>query len=132
MLPVAFASSAWTAMLRRIARTAVTTLALVAGLQGITAASADAASVTRPAVVTVTDTRVSSTVDAGREAASTTSVAGPGTAAAAAWAVTHSATGPSVADRFDDASVAPVPAVDVTVTDDPGRATIARRGPPRA
>ncbi|GHJ17844.1 hypothetical protein [Micromonospora sp. AKA38] len=130
MLPVAFASSAWTAMLRRIARTAVTTLALIAGLQGIATTSADAATVTRPAVVTVTDTRVSSTVDAGREATSTTSVAEPGTAAA--WAVTHSATGPSVADRFDDASVAPIPAVEVPVTDDAGRATIARRGPPRA
>ncbi|WP_405092204.1 hypothetical protein OG767_03970 [Micromonospora sp. NBC_01392] len=129
MLPVAFASSTWTAMLRRIARTAVATLALIAGLQGIAATSADAATVTRPAVVTVTDTRAPSTVDAGREAAS---VAGPGTAAAAAWAVTHSATGPSVADRIDDASLAPIPAVEVTVTDDAGRATIARRGPPRA
>ena len=119
-------------MLRRIARTAVTTLALIAGLQGIAATSADAATVTRPAVVTVTDTRVSSTVDAGREAASTTSVAGPGAATVAAWAVNHSATGPSVANRFDDASVAPIPAVEVPATDDAGRATIARRGPPRA
>ncbi|MFI2709217.1 hypothetical protein ACH495_03670 [Micromonospora sp. NPDC018662] len=129
MLPVAFASSVWTAMLRRIARTAVTTLALIAGLQGIAATPADAGTATRPAGITVTDTRAPSTVDTGHDATSTTSVAGP--EAAAPWAVTQPATGPSV-DRADDAFAAPAPAVEVTVAADPGRAAIARRGPPRA
>ncbi|WP_343443845.1 hypothetical protein [Micromonospora schwarzwaldensis] len=129
MLPVAFASSTWTAMLRRIARTAVTTLALIAGLQGIAATSADAATEARPAGITVTDTRAASTVDVGHEAASATAVAG---SEAAPWVVTHPATGPAVTDRADDASAAPAPTVEVPAAGDPGRAAIARRGPPRA
>ncbi|MET8066518.1 hypothetical protein ABZS65_23135, partial [Micromonospora sp. NPDC005313] len=50
MLPVAFAPSTWTATLRRIARTAVAGLVLIAGLQGITATPAHAAVVGRGAV----------------------------------------------------------------------------------
>ncbi|WBB73125.1 hypothetical protein O7602_26100 [Micromonospora sp. WMMD1128] len=125
MLPVAFASSTWTAMLRRIARTAATTLALIAGLQGIAATPADAdATTARPAAIAVTDARPASTVDAARGATVV--------AEAAPWAVTHPATGPSVAGPTDDAVAAPVAVVDVPAAADPGRATIARRGPPRA
>ncbi|WFE38165.1 hypothetical protein [Micromonospora sp. WMMD998] len=125
MLPVAFASSTWTAMLRRIARTAATTLALIAGLQGVAATPADAGAPTaRPAAVTVTDARAASTVDAAHGATVV--------AEAAPWAVTHPATGPSVAGPTDVAVAAPVTAADVPAAADPGRAAIARRGPPRA
>ncbi len=52
MLPVAFTPSTWTATLRRIARTAVASLVLIVGLQGIAAAPAHAA-VTGQSVTTV-------------------------------------------------------------------------------
>ncbi|MFG1674027.1 hypothetical protein [Micromonospora sp. NPDC049282] len=131
MLPVAFASSTWTAMLRRIARTAVTTLALIAGLQGMAATPADAGATTRPAGITVADVRPTATVEVGHGAAPAV-VTAPGSADEIPhWAVSHPATGPAVAGPTGDADAAPVLAVEVAVTD-PGRAAIARRGPPRA
>ncbi|QLQ39040.1 hypothetical protein [Micromonospora robiginosa] len=136
MLPVAFASSTWTAMLRRIARTAVATLALVAGLQGLAAPSADATATTRPAVAvaTVDIGSASPTTIGGTHAEPARAVLTVGTAVAApttALAAQPVTGGPAVADPTGDTHVASVPAAERAVTD-PGRAAIARRGPPRA
>ncbi|WP_089154431.1 hypothetical protein [Micromonospora sp. NBS 11-29] len=134
MLPVAFASSTWTAMLRRIVRTTVASLALIIGLPGVTVTPADAALTTRPAVTIVvlsgpiaTDAGPTRTapvragIDASAFAASSTTAA-------------RVATGPAVAGPTDadPDSAGPVPGVETVVAADPGGATIARRGPPRA
>ncbi|WP_091063157.1 hypothetical protein [Micromonospora humi] len=138
MLPVAFASSTWTAMLRRIARTAVTTLALIAGMQGLAAAPADAT--TTPTTVAVVDVERPATTAAvdGVDATplrpvftTRATVVAPSTASA-----THTAdsitTGPAVPARADDGAAEPVPGVEVVAAAEPLRAAIARRGPPRA
>ncbi|MET7804057.1 hypothetical protein [Micromonospora chersina] len=157
MLPVAFASSLWTATLRRIARTAVTALALIAGVTGpaaITAADHPAATA-RPAVdlridaLSAADLRIHapSAVDvridafaavdldpAGRRVAEESGVR-PAAAPAADSPVRHPLTAPVPAGppgRGTADAAAPVAGPDVVVAADPGRAAIARRGPPRA
>ncbi|MFI6331801.1 hypothetical protein ACIBBG_26265 [Micromonospora chersina] len=155
MLPVAFASSLWTATLRRIARTAVTALALIAGLTGpaaVTAADHHPAATARPAVdlrigplsaaglhgSSGVDVRIdaSAAVDPGPaarrvvEGSGVRSAAGP----AADSPVRHPLTAPAPAGpprRVTADAAAPVADPDVVVAADPGRAAIARRGPPR-
>ncbi|MEU9739668.1 hypothetical protein AB0E12_10815 [Micromonospora chersina] len=158
MLPVAFASSLWTATLRRIARTAVTALALIAGVTGpaaITAADHHPAATARPAVdlridaLSAADLRIhapsavdvridaSAAVDldpAGRRVAEGSGVR-PAAAPAADSPVRHPLTAPVPAGpprRVTADAAAPVAGPDVVVAADPGRAAIARRGPPRA
>ncbi|MEU8334600.1 hypothetical protein [Micromonospora tulbaghiae] len=151
MLPVAFAPSTWTATLRRIARTAVAGLVLIVGLQGIAAAPAhaDAASHTTIAAhaaatehVTATEhvgaikhvtavghaaTRQAVTTGAARSAELTAT-----DAPTAALRTTGPGTGPAVTEAPSADSAGPVPGVEVVAAADPGRADIARRGPPRA
>ncbi|MFY1659087.1 hypothetical protein [Micromonospora sp. WMMD1274] len=151
MLPVAFAPSTWTATLRRIARTAVAGLVLIVGLQGIAAAPAHAdaashASIASHAVATehvtaiehvgaikhVTAvehaaTRQAITTGAARSAELTATDA-PTTA----LRTTGPGTGPAVTEAPSADSAGPVPGVEVVAAADPGRADIARRGPPRA
>lgn len=158
MLPVAFASSLWTATLRRIARTAVTALALIAGLTGpaaIAAAGPHPAATARPAVDLRTDALsavdlqihapsavdiridASAAVDLGpadRRVAEGSGVR-PAAAPAADSPVRHPLTAPAPAGpprRVTADAAAPVAGPDVVVAADPGRAAIARRGPPRA
>ncbi|RLQ04827.1 hypothetical protein EAD96_12835 [Micromonospora sp. BL1] len=157
MLPVAFAPSTWTATLRRIARTAVAGLVLIVGLQGIAAAPAhaDAASHTTIAAhatiashavatehVTAIEhvgaikhvtavghaaTRQAVTTGAARSAELTAT-----DAPTAALRTTGPGTGPAVTEAPSADSAGPVPGVEVVAAADPGRADIARRGPPRA
>ncbi|GGR65006.1 hypothetical protein GCM10010169_05230 [Micromonospora fulviviridis] len=137
MLPVAFASSLWTATLRRIARTAVTALALIAGLTGPAVTPADhlhPAATARPAV----DLRVDAPVALG------VAPAGPRVAEAAGVRpaapavdspVRHPLAAPAGAgtpQRATADAAAPVAGRDVVLAADPGRAANARRGPPRA
>ncbi|MFI5835472.1 hypothetical protein ACIA5A_17530 [Micromonospora sp. NPDC051300] len=135
MLPVAIASSTWTAMLRRITRTAVATLALVAGLQGLAAPSADASvATTRPAaaVATVDVGAASPTTTGGTHASPVRAFFTTGSTAVApttAPAVAPVTGGPAVAVPTGDVEAAPATVPAVT---DPTRAAIARRGPPRA
>ncbi|MEW2330413.1 hypothetical protein AB0880_21675 [Micromonospora chersina] len=158
MLPVAFASSLWTATLRRIARTAVTALALIAGLTGpaaITAADHHPAPTARPAVdlridaLSAVDLQThapsavgvridaSAAVDlgpAGRRVAEASGVR-PAAAPAADSPVRHPLTAPAPAGpphRATADAAAPVTGPDVVVAADPGRAANAHRGPPRA
>ncbi|MGC4899242.1 hypothetical protein ACLQ2Y_07890 [Micromonospora echinospora] len=138
MLPVAFTPSTWTATLRRIARTAVASLVLIAGLQGIAAAPAHAAvtwqSVTADATTAraagfgATDARATSAEFAPSAIASPVA-AGTTTADGAP----RTATGPAAdAAVTDSASAGRMPGVEAVAVADPARAAIARRGPPRA
>ncbi|MDO3683345.1 hypothetical protein [Micromonospora sp. C28ISP2-4] len=139
MLPVAFAPSTWTATLRRIARTAVAGLVLIVGLQGIAAAPAHAdaaphAATASHAVATEhvaaiehAATRQTVTTGAARSAELTA-----GDAPAAALRTTGPGTGPAVTEAPSADSAGRVPGVEVVAAADPGRADIARRGPPRA
>ncbi|MET7968657.1 hypothetical protein [Micromonospora sp. NPDC005305] len=139
MLPVAFASSLWTATLRRIARTAVTALALIAGVTGPAATPAadhlHPTATARPAVDLRVDVPAAAPVDMGpvRRAS--------GIRPAADSPVRHPLAAPALAGpphrAITDASA---PVADAAVVADsahmaaadPGRAAIARRGPPRA
>ncbi|MET8838319.1 hypothetical protein ABZV78_31055 [Micromonospora sp. NPDC004540] len=146
MLPVAFASSLWTATLRRIARTAVTALAVIAGLTGPAATPADhldPAATTRPAVDLRVDAPAAADLDsAGQPVADAPLVriaADPSVApvvrTAADPPLRHPLAAPAPAGpphRSTADTAAPVAGPDVVVAADPGRATIARRGPPRA
>ncbi|MBB5111270.1 hypothetical protein AB0K27_00980 [Micromonospora echinospora] len=135
MLPVAFTPSTWTATLRRIARTAVASLVLIAGLQGIAAAPAHAAVAGQADATTVrtagfgaTDARATSTEFAPSAIASPVA-AGTTTADGAP----RTATGPAAdAAVTDSASAGRMPGVEAVAVADPARAAIARRGPPRA
>ncbi|WBC10602.1 hypothetical protein [Micromonospora sp. WMMA1947] len=145
MLPVAFAPSTWTATLRRIARTAVASLVLIAGLQGIAATPAHAAAAPHATVAShavATEhvlaienvvaiehaaTRQAVTADAARPAELMT-----GDATTAALRATGPGSGPAVTEAPSTDSAAGVPGVEVVAAADPGRADIARRGPPRA
>ncbi|SCL62709.1 hypothetical protein [Micromonospora chersina] len=156
MLPVAFASSLWTATLRRIARTAVTALAVISGLTGpaaVTAADHHPTATARPAVdlrldalsaaglhgPSAVDVRIdaSAAVDLGPAARRVAEGSGvrPAAAPAADSPVRHPLTAPAPAGpprRGTAGAAAPVAGPDVVVAADPGRAAIARRGPPRA
>ncbi|MBQ1044243.1 MULTISPECIES: hypothetical protein [unclassified Micromonospora] len=140
MLPVAFTPSTWTATLRRIARTAVASLVLIAGLQGIAAAPAHAA-VTEQSVAVTADATTARTAGFGAAGARATSAGfSPGAIASPVAAGTttadgapRSATGPAAdAAVTDSVSAGRVPGVEAVVVADPARAAIARRGPPRA
>ncbi|MFE9960075.1 hypothetical protein [Micromonospora sp. NPDC005299] len=135
MLPVAFASSLWTATLRRIARTAVTALALIAGLTGpaATPGAVDLhpTATARPAVDLRVDTPAAA--DVGPAGRRTTD--GSGVRPAADSPVRQPLAAPAPAGpphRAVPDAAAPVADPDVVVAADPGRAAIARRGPPRA
>ncbi|SCL37920.1 hypothetical protein [Micromonospora aurantiaca (nom. illeg.)] len=136
MLPVAFASSTWTATLRRIARTAVAGLVLIAGLQGISAAPAHAAAASHATVAShavVTEHVAAIEHVATRQAV--TAGAAELTAAdatTAALRTTGPGTGPAGTEGLSADSAGRVPGVEVVAAADPGRAHIARRGPPRA
>ncbi|MEU7796847.1 hypothetical protein ACGFKZ_00025 [Micromonospora tulbaghiae] len=151
MLPVAFAPSTWTATLRRIARTAVAGLVLIVGLQGIAAAPAHAdaashASIASHAVATEHVTaiehvgaikHVTAVEHAATRQAVTTGAARSAELTAtdaptAALRTTGPGTGPAVTEAPSADSAGPVPGVEVVAAADPGRADIARRGPPRA
>ncbi|MEU5831969.1 hypothetical protein [Micromonospora tulbaghiae] len=151
MLPVAFAPSTWTATLRRIARTAVAGLVLIVGLQGIAAAPAhaDAASHASIASHAVATEHVTAIEHVGAikhitavEHAATRQAVTTGTARSAeltatdaptaALRTTGPGTGPAVTEAPSADSAGPVPGVEVVAAADPGRADIARRGPPRA
>nr|WP_030503520.1 hypothetical protein [Micromonospora purpureochromogenes] len=150
MLPVAFAPSTWTATLRRIARTAVASLVLIVGLQGIAAAPAHAAVTEQSAAVTAdaATARAAGFVTAGPRAASIAGsapgvIASPvpaeiGRTASAAGTTTadgapRSTSGPAAdAAGAESTSAGRVPGVEVVAVADPARAAIARRGPPRA
>ncbi|WP_431875460.1 hypothetical protein [Micromonospora marina] len=123
MLPVAFDPSTWTATLRRIARTAVASLVLIAGLQGIAAAPAHAAASSHATVAA----RQAVTAGAARSAELTAA-----DAPALALRTTGPGTGPAVTAAPSADSAGPVPGVAVVAAADPGRAHIARRGPPHA
>lgn len=135
MLPVAFASSTWTATLRRIARTAVAGLVLIAGLQGISAAPAHAAAASH---ATVASHAVASHVAAIEHVATRQAVTAGAAeltaadATTAALRTTGPGTGPAVTEGLSADSAGRVPGVEVVAAADPGRAHIARRGPPRA
>ncbi|MEU0152684.1 hypothetical protein [Micromonospora fulviviridis] len=140
MLPVAFASSLWTATLRRIARTAVTALALIAGLTGPAVTPADhlhSAATARPAVDLRVDAPAAVPVDvapAGRRFAEASGVR-PAAAPAVDSPVRHPLAAPASAgtpQRATADAAAPVAGRDVVLAADPGRAANARRGPPRA
>ncbi|MEU4477184.1 hypothetical protein AB0F68_03815 [Micromonospora sp. NPDC023966] len=141
MPPVAFAPSLWTATLRRIARTAVTALALIAGFTGPAAIpGADhlhSAATARTAVDLRVDAPTATSVDvgpAGRRVAEGFRV-GPAAAPAADSPLRHPLTAPAPAGpshRATADAAAPVASRDVVVVADPGGAAIARRGPPRA
>lgn len=137
MLPVAFAPSTWTATLRRIARTAVAGLVLIAGLQGITAAPAHAAPAHAAAHATVASHAVASHVAAIEHVATRQAVTAGAAeitaadATTAALRTTGPGTGPAVTEGLSADSAGRVPGVEVAAAD-PGRAHIARRGPPRA
>ncbi|MEU2701523.1 hypothetical protein [Micromonospora aurantiaca (nom. illeg.)] len=134
MLPVAFAPSTWTATLRRIARTAVAGLVLIAGLQGISAAPAHAAAASH---ATVASHAVASHVAAIEHVATRQAVTAGAAeltaadATTAALRTTGPGTGPAVTEGLSADSAGRVPGVEVAAAD-PGRAHIARRGPPRA
>ncbi|MEV4814228.1 hypothetical protein [Micromonospora tulbaghiae] len=151
MLPVAFAPSTWTATLRRIARTAVAGLVLIVGLQGIAAAPAhaDAASHATVAAHAVATEHVTAIEHVGAikhvtavEHAATRQAVTTGAARSAeltatdaptaALRTTGPGTGPAVTEAPSADSAGPVPGVEVVAAADPGRADIARRGPPRA
>lgn len=151
VLPVAFAPSTWTATLRRIARTAVAGLVLIVGLQGIAAAPAHAdaashASIASHAVATEHVTaiehvgaikHVTAVEHAATRQAVTTGAARSAELTAtdaptAALRTTGPGTGPAVTEAPSADSAGPVPGVEVVAAADPGRADIARRGPPRA
>ncbi|WP_349879292.1 hypothetical protein ABIH81_05380 [Micromonospora sp. HUAS YX12] len=132
MLPVAFAPSTWTATLRRIARTAVAGLVLIAGLQGIAAAPAHAAPASRAAVAShavATEHVAAIRHVAAVEHAATRQAADAPTAA---LRTTGPGAGPAVTATPSADSAGRVPGVEVVAAADPGRAEIARRGPPRA
>ncbi|KAB1912784.1 hypothetical protein [Micromonospora sp. AMSO31t] len=143
MLPVAFASSLWTATLRRIARTAVTALALIAGVTGPAATPAadhlHPTAAARPAVDLRVDLPAAAPVDVGPVGRPATGASGIRPAAdspvrhpLAAPALTgppHRAVTDASAPVADAAVVADSA---VMAAADPGRAAIARRGPPRA
>ncbi|WP_047893676.1 hypothetical protein [Micromonospora sp. RV43] len=135
MLPVAFAPSTWTATLRRIARTAVAGLVLIAGLQGISAAPAHAAAASH---ATVASHAVASHVAAIEHVATRQAVTAGAAELTAADATTAAlrTTGPGTRPAGTEAlsadSAGRVPGVEVVAAADPGRAHIARRGPPRA
>lgn len=150
MLPVAFAPSTWTATLRRIARTAVASLVLIVGLQGIAAAPAHAA-VTEQSVAVIADAATARTAGFVTAAARAASVAGStpsviaspvpaevGLTAVAAGSTTadgapRSTTGPAAdAAGTETTAAGRVPGVEAVAVADPARAAIARRGPPRA
>ncbi|MCZ7426054.1 hypothetical protein O7607_09945 [Micromonospora sp. WMMA1949] len=144
MLPVAFAPSTWTATLRRIARTAVASLVLIAGLQGIAATPAHAAAAPHAAVAShavasraVATEHVVAIEHAATRQAVTAGAARPaelmtGDATTAALRATGPGSGPAVTEAPSTDSAAGVPGVEVAAAADPGRADIARRGPPRA
>ncbi|MFG1660921.1 hypothetical protein ACGFIY_30740 [Micromonospora chersina] len=155
MLPVAFAPSLWTATLRRIARTAVTALALIAGLTGpaaVTAADHHPAATTRPAVdlridaLSAVDLRIHapSAVDVRIDASAAVDLGPTGRRVAegsgvrpadADSPVRHPLTAPAPAGpprRVTADAAAPVAGPAVVFAADPGRAAIGRRGPPRA
>ncbi|MDG4755572.1 hypothetical protein O7630_32005 [Micromonospora sp. WMMD718] len=135
MLPVAFAPSTWTATLRRIARTAVASLVLIAGLQGISAAPAHAAAASH---ATVASHAVASHVAAIEHVATRQAVTAGAAeltaadATTAALRTTGPGTRPAVTEALSADSAGRVPGVEVVAAADPGRAHIARRGPPRA
>ncbi|MET8906512.1 hypothetical protein [Micromonospora sp. NPDC004551] len=146
MLPVAFASSLWTATLRRIARTAVTALALIAGVSGPAATPAPdhlaATTPARPAAVLRVDAQATVLrVDAQAAVPVDVTPAGrPATEAsglrlAVDSPVRHPLAAPAPAGPSHQAVAdvaAPVGGPAVVAAGDPGRAAIARRGPPRA
>ncbi|MEU9512478.1 hypothetical protein [Micromonospora sp. NPDC048169] len=142
MLPVAFAPSTWTATLRRIARTAVAGLVLIVGLQGIAATPAHAtasshatashavehvATIEHVAVIEHVATPRAVTAGHARSAALTA-----GDATTTALRTTGPGTSPTVAEASSAGSAGRVPGTEVVAAADPGRAHIARRGPPRA
>ncbi len=132
MLPVAFAPSLWAATLRtlrELTRVAVTALVLVVGLNGLAAAPAAAGDLrpseaTRPGAVS---RAIPLPAAEARTAASDAKTnAGPVRPALTAPV-------PGVPLRHLDHDVAQPPADTVlAAAADPGRASIARRGPPRA
>ncbi|WNM41427.1 hypothetical protein RMN56_08820 [Micromonospora halotolerans] len=137
MLPVAFAPSLWTATLRRIARTAVTALALIAGLTGPAAMPAadhlHPAAAARPAADLRVDAPVAVPVDVGPAVRPARTASGSRSAADSP--VRHPLAAPAPAGPAHQAvadAPAPVAGPGVVVAADPGRAAIARRGPPRA
>ncbi|WP_262283200.1 hypothetical protein [Micromonospora sp. MA102] len=138
MLPVAFASSLWTATLRRIARTAVTALALIAGLTGPAAMPAGdhlhPAAAARPATELRVDAPVAVPVDVG-PAVRPARAAASGIRSVADSPVRHPLAAPAPAGsphRAGADAPAPVVGPGVVIVPEPGRAAIARRGPPRA
>jgi hypothetical protein len=122
VLPVAFAPSLWAATLRtlrKLARVAVTALVLVVGLNGLAAAPAEATVLSANAAIGA------STAEVRLAASDAEATAGP-----LRPALTSPA--PDVPSRHVGHDVAPPPAGAVVVpAADPGRASIARRGPPR-
>ncbi|NES26420.1 hypothetical protein GCE86_28375 [Micromonospora terminaliae] len=136
MLPVAFASSLWTATLRRIARTAVTALAVIAGVTGPAAVpAADHVHPTasaRPAVGLRVDVPAAVPVDVAPVVRRAAAASGLRTAADSPARHAFAAPAPAGPPHRAVADVA-IPAGTVVVAaSDPGRAAIARRGPPRA
>lgn len=134
MLPVAFAPSTWTATLRRIARTAVAGLVLIAGLQGISAAPAHAAAASHATVAShaVVTEHVAAIEHVATRQAVTAGAAELTAADATTAALRTTGTGPAVTEGLSADSAGRVPGVEVVAAADPGRAHIARRGPPRA
>ncbi|KAB1908749.1 hypothetical protein ACFWRG_00735 [Micromonospora tulbaghiae] len=145
MLPVAFAPSTWTATLRRIARTAVASLVLIAGFQGIAATPAHAAAASHATIAAhaVTTEHVAAIKHvaavehvATRQAVTTAATRSAELTAAdaptAALRTTGPGTGPAVTATPSADAAGPVPGVEVVAAAEPGRADIARRGPPRA
>ncbi|MEU2986649.1 hypothetical protein ABZ647_19845 [Micromonospora aurantiaca] len=135
MLPVAFASSTWTATLRRIARTAVAGLVLIAGLQGISAAPAHAAAASHATVASHAVASHAAAIEHVATRQAVTAGAAELTAAdatTAALRTTGPGTGPAGTEGLSADSAGRVPGVEVVAAADPGRAHIARRGPPRA
>ncbi|MFD2763619.1 hypothetical protein [Micromonospora eburnea] len=154
MLPVAFAPSLWAATLRtlrKLTRVAVTALALVVGLNGLAAAPATVGPL-RP--VEVTGLRAASvafdgllvtapdaaaapivrpTRAAGGASAAEVRLAAPAAEATAGQPRSASVSPvPGIPSRHADHDVAAPPATAVVVpAADPGRESIARRGPPR-
>ncbi|MGC4893736.1 hypothetical protein [Micromonospora sp. DT31] len=143
MLPVAFTPSAWTATLRRIARTALAGLVLVAGLHALPAAPAQAAADPRPAGISAAEVGPQVTVTghapspSGLASATAASFAGQAPTEGTRGAVETTqpvTTGPDtgVTGPARAVAAAPVAGVAIVVVADPSEAAIARRGPPRA
>ncbi|MEU8259229.1 hypothetical protein AB0C02_01200 [Micromonospora sp. NPDC048999] len=125
MLPVAFTPPLWAATLRRLrelARVAVAALVLVVGLNGLAAAPATA----EATVFSASAATGASAAEARLAAPDVDTATGP-------LRRSFTSPAPDVPSRHVDHDVAPPPTGAVVVpTADPGRESIARRGPPRA